>query len=328
MVTSRLAPPPRRALLPLVLLAALAALAPPRAARAEPDKLAEARLAIEQVRYDQAQELLGEALREGGGSIERVKEIYTLAASTAVVLGKEDLAEIFYQRLLSVDPQATLDEDLAPKFKRPFSAAQAYVHAKGALRIRARALRRGGAEVVAESDPLPMIRAVRLAEGEATAVNLSDRRAVLPEARAGATVLALDEFGNELLKVTISAAPVTEDGRAPRVSVVRSWWVWAIPSGVALTAGVGAGLAAQSTSADLDDLLSSRNPSYLEAEKLRSRSNSRRTIANVSFAAAGIFAAVATVMWVTRPKERPRAALAPLLDERGLVGLGLVGELP
>lgn len=316
-----------------------------------PRQLAAARRAVDELRFDRAQELLGEALREGHSSPATMLQIYELAASTAVVLGKEELAELYYRRLLCIDPKADLEAGLAPKFKRPFSAARAYVNAHGALRVRTRRLEHA-VEIYVESDPLAMVAAVALGGDEGKSLRLDpSRRAVLPlpaDDDGDVQLLLVDEFSNRLQIVQVAAEPAPEPtlaramdpSQAPespgsvaparsRPSLLRTWWIWTLPAAASLGLGVVTGLQSQQASDDLDELLSKPNPHYDEAEALQSRSRSRATIANLSFGAAGLFTAVAIVMLATRPDEPSRStALAPMLGEGGAFGLTISGTLP
>lgn len=334
-------------------LAALALLgATPRLAAADSARLTEARRAIDEVRYDKAQELLGAALRDGGNSPETTVEIYALAASTAIVLGKDDLGELYYRRLLSLDPGAKLEAGLAPKFKRAFTAAQAYVSAQGALRVRTRRVPTG-VEVAIESDPLAMVAAVALRSAKGTTRLDPDRRAVLPlpadEHGDDDRLLLLDEHGNQLRALPVPEGADFEDEGVPFIplggdaatergdssgepGLLRTWWVWTIPSAVALGAGVGFGLKSRADADSLDRLLDGPNPYYDEAQALRDSSRRNATLANVSFAAAGAFAIVAGIMLVTRPAPRPASTavvptLVPALGRDGSVGLVLSGSL-
>jgi hypothetical protein len=348
-------PRPRALALRAVASAALLAttvvadVAAPSSARADSARLAEARRALDEVRYDKAQELLGAALRDGDNAPETMVEIYALAASTAIVLGKEELGELYYRRLLSLDPDADLEAGLAPKFKRAFTAAQAYVSAQGALRVRTRR-RPEGVAVAVESDPLAMVAAVSLRGAKGRARLDPERRALLPLAadRHGddERVLLLDEHGNRLRALPVpelegSGAPQlsadgpargerAEGGEAP--SALRTWWIWTIPSAVALGVGIGFGVQSRAAADELDELLAGPSPYYDEASALRSRSHRYATVANVSFAAAGAFAVVAGIMLATRPEAKPAAtasgpSLVPAFGRDGSVGLVLTGNL-
>ncbi len=338
-------------------LAALAlAVATPRPAAADSDRLAKARRAVDEVRYSEAQELLSAALRDGGNSPEATIELYALAASTAIVLGKDDLGELYYRRLLSLDPDAKLEAGLAPKFKRAFTAAQAYVSAQGALRVRTRRVS-AGVEVAIESDPLAMVAFVALRSARRTTRLDPDRRAVLAisadDDGDDERLLLIDEHGNQLRALPVpdaegritnggggskeggaggsgadpsgSTARFEDDGEP---SLLRTWWVWTIPSAVALGAGVGFGLQSRADASSLDDLLDGPDPYYDEAEALRDSSRRNATLANVSFAAAGAFAIVAGIMLATRwSPGAASTALVPAVGRDGSVGLVLSGSL-
>ncbi len=314
---------PRRSTV-LALVCVLGMAAPALAQDNQTAPLAQARAALEAVQYDRAQELLAEALRQGGQPRAAVLEIYTLAASTAVVLGQLEVAEQFYRRLLALDPSATLDENLAPKFKQPFSAAAAYVNAHGAVRARARRLTDGAIELVVESDPLKMVSAVRLPSAAAATALDADRRALLRG--AGDLVLLLDEHGNELVQQAAPPAlPIARAGTSAP-SVLRRWWVWAIPSGVALATGLGFAASASAADDELTKGIINNSLTFSEAQELDERRERHATYANVSFATAGVFAVISGAVWLTRPKDKPTsAALVPLAPAPGAVGLGLTG---
>lgn len=306
-------------------LACLLAVTTPALAQPGPtDHLAQARAALEEVQYDRAQELLAEALRQGGQPRAVVLEIYTLAASTAVVLGQLEVAEQFYRRLLALDPGATLDENLAPKFKQPFTAAAAYVNAHGAVRARARRLADGAIELVVESDPLKMVSSVRLPSATATTALDADRRALLRG--NDEHVLLLDEHGNELVQQAAPPALPVARMTSASPSMLRRWWVWAIPSGVALAAGLGFAASASSADDELTEGFLHNSLTFDEARELDERRDRHATYANVSFATAGVFAVISGAVWLTRPKDRPTStALVPLAPSPGSLGLGVTG---
>ena len=102
---------------------AIALLAMATRAYADDAKLAQARAAIEAVRYDEARPLLDEALRTGGNSPAAVTLIYQLSATTAIVLGDKQAAARFYRHWLVLDPRAALPRDAGDKFREPFVAA-------------------------------------------------------------------------------------------------------------------------------------------------------------------------------------------------------------
>ena len=267
-------------------------------------KLAEARKAIEQVRLDQAQRLLVEALQVGGNTPAEVVEIYRLSASTAVVLGQADVGEQYYRRWLALDPHATLSSDVGPKLREPFVAAQAYMRAKGHLTVRVAKRHASIIDVVVESDPLTMVSAIALA-GERP-VPLGVDRHVRLEARQGAptTIVVLDELGNRLRELPageIVVAPV-EPGEPRQDPFLRRWYVWAAPAIALTVASLGFVVAANDADGDIDELLPNR-PYYSDVEALRIQRDRHALTANILIGTAGAFAAVATVMFITRTKS-------------------------
>ena len=299
---------------PLVVLAAIAG-----RAHADSPKLAAARRAIVAVHYDEAQALLVGALEEGGNSPTAVAEIYRLSARTAVVLHQPDLAEQYYRRWLALQPDARLPDDLAPKLREPFVAAQAYMAAHGRLAVTAARLP-GAVDVAVQSDPLEMVAGAALAGGIPAAAQPfgADHHARLP-LRAGANVVAiLDEHGNHLLEVPVPAAapPVAVTVAAPppaasraQVPLVRQPLAWAIPAVVLAGAGVGFGLAANQANDELAQIASdSSNHFYGDATAVRDRRDTEALAANALWATGAACAVTALVMLAIHPHARVVAA--------------------
>lgn len=180
-------------------LAALAA-----TARADSTKLDEARVAVDAVRYDDAQRLLVAALDEGGNAPATMRELYRLSASTAVVLGQRDVGEQYYRRWLAIDPAAALGDDVAPKLREPFVAAQAFITAHGRLRVELARTAEGEVEVVVRQ-PFALAVAVSVL-GNARVALPAAGRVILPAAAAG-TLALLDEHDNRLVEVAIPPPP-------------------------------------------------------------------------------------------------------------------------
>jgi hypothetical protein len=252
----------------LILLALLCA-----TARADSPKLAEARQAVTDVRYDDAQRLLSEALRDGNNSPAAVAEIYKLAASTAVVLDQHDVAERYYERWLALDPTAQVPTDLAPKLREPFIAAQAAMQSRGSLDVRIQRVHTS-VDVVVANDPLAM--AVSVAVGEQRVAIGADRRAQIV-APPHATLIVLDDSGNHLRELPVPddvqatpppPPPPPQEDRKPLVvdkpgHVSKGWLIGTAVSG-AVFLGFGAAAIAmdgtitedllQSESKHLDDV--------------------------------------------------------------------------
>ncbi len=288
-------------------------------ARADNAKLAQARVAIDQVRYKQAQPLLVEALEQGTSDPLTLIEIYRLLASTATVLGQRDVAEHYYRRWLALVPNAKLPDDVAPKLREPFVAAQVYRAAHARLLASAR-LRDGTVEVYVESDPLAMVAGVAVDGGAPHKLGV-DRRARIAAApgAASATVAIVDEFGNHLVELPATAEPATEQVVAPpspppapphvdeppaSPSFARRPVVWVVPAVAFAAAGAGFELAARSAQSDLDGILAaSGSHFYADAQDARDRRDRDALIADVAFGAAGACALTAVVMYLVRPQH-------------------------
>jgi hypothetical protein len=293
-------------------------------ARAENPKLAEARTAIEQVRYDQAQRLLVEALQAGGNSPADVVEIYRLSASTAVVLNQADVGEQYYRRWLALDPQATLSSDIAPTLREPFVAAQAYMRAKGHLDVRVARRTATEIDVVVESDPLTMVTAIALAGDKPVPLGVDRHVRLVAHGNAPLTIVALDELGNHLRELPVGevvGAPPTEPVATRPLPLWRRWYVWALPAAVCGIASVALGAIAQDLDGEIEARLPQR-PFYDDIEQLRTRRDANATAANAAGITAGALAAVAVVVYVTRPKS---TVVAPTAGS-GAVGVTVTGS--
>lgn len=311
----------RSVLLVLLVLRVLAGIA--RADNPKNPKLAAARKAIEAVRYDDARGLLVEALQAGTSGPAELREIYQLSAATAVVLGQNDLAEQYYRRVLSLDPDARLPADASPKLRQPFIGAQAYMAAH--RRLDARAARRGRRiEVTVVADPLGMVAAVTvIVGGEAfPEVAVTGAPIVLEPRGAAERIVMLDEHGNTLRAIAVPADGV-ERPAAPHVPVVRRWVTWAIPAVVATGTGVAFLIAGQQAKGRLDDILAASGGYYLaEAEQERRTWRDDTLVSNIAFAAAGAFTLTAIVMAATQPSPGSQTAVIPTAGAHH-VGLAL-----
>jgi len=294
-----------------VLLLVLASFALHGIARADNPKLAAARRAVEDVRYDDARGLLVEALEAGTNRPDELREIYQLSAATAMVLGQRDLAEQYYRRVLELDPEARLPADASPKLRQPFVAAQAFMAAH--RRLDARAVRRGrGIEVTVVADPLGMVAAVTaIVDGEPLpAVAVSGAPIVLRPHGQVEQIVLLDEHGNTLRMIAApgdgpaSGADPALEPASPNTPFLRRWTTWAIPAAVFTGTGVAFLVGAERAKGRLDDILASSGTHFFdEAEQERKHWKDDALIADIAFAAAGAFAVTAIVMAVTRPQS-------------------------
>ncbi|HUS69136.1 MAG TPA: hypothetical protein VMZ28_31585 [Kofleriaceae bacterium] len=282
--------------------------------------IARARGHIAAVEYDLAQAALDEALRGGGNGPVETAEIHGLLALVAASRGQAAEAQAAFERQLAIAPAATVDRELGPKIVEPFAAAQAALRGR-AIAVEARAIE-GGVELVVAGDPLAMVVAARVSgrAGALTDAAVSGGRAALVLARGvGGTVVvsALDAHGNRLAEVEVplpqarvAAATTTEVAPARRS---RRWMLWAGGAAGFLATGTVFALMARSTRSELDDVVEDSGDHTLEEARALDDTGRRRTlIANLSFGAAGVLAAVAAADYLWWSEERPaRLTVAP-----------------
>ena len=309
-------------------------------ARADSPKLEQARQAVEAVRYDEAQRLLVEAVNDGGNSPAALRRIYELSGATAIVLGQRELAEQYYRRWLALDPQAALGDDVAPKLREPFVAAQAYMAAHGRLAVTLARRATGELEVVIASDPLAMAAAVAL-DGGAPVPLSAERRATLaaPADRAAGHAIVLDEHGNHLVELPIDAAPAPAPPGAPRPGLAyapptprpffRRWTTWAAPAGALVIAGgVFGTLAITGQQSQADKIDHSGDHFFDEVDGTANKVRRNAAIGLSLITTGAIVAIPAAVFYVRsrRPNDLSRLVLVPvpLIDATG-GGLAVTG---
>lgn len=285
-------------------------------ARADSPKLVAARVALDEIRYDDAQRLLAAALAEGGHAPPAMREIYARSGDVAVVLGQRDVGEQYYRRWLAIDPDARLGPDIAPKLREPFVAAQAFIEAHGRLRATVTRSPRGDLEVVVHQ---PMAMAVAVAFAGRGSVALSARgHAVLSGGGRGeppgARIWILDERANRLIELDVSAAP--EAGGSSRA--------YLLSGAGALLGFVGAGALARlarSEQRELDMLVGDNTLYY--ADLLARRDRIRR----ISYAAvgAGTAGAILAVTTVVLFRRRSPTRVVPLVTPDA-AGVSLVAR--
>ncbi len=285
-----------------VLALAVVALIAPAIAHA--DKLADARQAIDEVRYDDARGLLVEALDVGGNSTTAVRQIYELSASTAIVLGQRDLGEQYYRRWLAIDPGAKLPDGSSPKLVEAFVAAQSYMAAHGRLIVKAARTSASVVDVVVESDPLSM------AASAARTPFGADRHARVDVVPGPMTIAILDEHGNHLVDLEVAAAMVESRPDRPVISpraeqrpFSRRWTTWAVPSGAFLVAGAILGALAITEQDELDTALSNSGEHFFsEIDDQHRKIKLHATIA-IGLASTSALLAIPAVVFYVRGRK-------------------------
>jgi len=154
------------------LVAACLAAAVPCAAgtaRAQ-DALEQAENAYLQVDFESTLEHAIAALESGGNGPRRVTRVFELMGIAAAALEREEVSRQAYIRMLALDPEAEVDQNLAPRLRSTFLEARGFWTARSdRLAAEAAMVRSRGAVKIEVTDPLDMAVRVRVGariEGE------------------------------------------------------------------------------------------------------------------------------------------------------------------
>ncbi len=301
-------------------------------ARADNLKLAEARRALRDVQYEDARELLVEALAFGGSSPAELREIYVLSAEAAAVLDRAELSEEYYGRLLALDPAEEPPAGASPKVRAPFVIARNAMAARGRLEVHL--ARRGRAiEVDVISNPFRMAVAVATTEDGAvrTKVALTGRPVALEASQSAQQLVLLDEHDNALCAIVVPAGDSAAAGvprneaerRAPHTPILRNWITWALPAAALAAVGLTFFVDGQRAKNRLDAIvLDSESHYFDEAERERQTWKTDVVISQLAFAAAAALGATAIVMAALPPSTSARTVIAPSIG-RGQYGVVL-----
>ncbi len=334
------------------LLAVVGVLLASRPAAADNPHLARARLELDGLRFDEARGSLEQALRAGVNGRGELAEIYRLTGQVLAVLGDTAGADASFRRLLALSPTAQLPAGTSPKIAAPFQTAQAYIHFHKlqplAARVDLPAREPLVVTVFVDSDPFGMVSGARVTFwNDAGAEQRSEARGGgtisvdVPGARR-LVVHVVDQWGNRLVEAGTQDAPLALELSAPATGgggkdtpsrpIYTRYYLWyAVALGFG-AAGTWFGLQASASQDELDELNStSAMHDFSDAKAVQDRGERQALIANISFATAGVFAAVGTVFLVRDlmggKREKPsetavRAAPALLPDGAGLVITG------
>lgn len=346
-----------RSLIARLVVTAAVVIAMRAPAHADDAGLARARAALDQSDYLAAREALTKTLAAGDSDRTALIEIHRMSGIVAGALGETDAATEAFERMLALDPKASLPIGTSPKIARPFAAAQAYFRKRKPLAIRVDTTATPPAVIVTTtSDPLAMIERVRVIariDGGRDEVNEQPAdKVVTIELRAGkridVRVVGLDPHGNRLIEVGTEDVPVvivaadaaTKPAVVPRDRVtppvkpartrplIATWWLW---GGIAVAFAGTAGYFAYDARAATDELdrlnADSSNHQFTEAMEVESRARRDVLFANIGFGIAGAAAIAATILFLTEPGQpRERSITATPVPVHG--GGAVVVEVP
>ena len=262
-----------------------------------------ARAAIEQLRYDRALEELDAALRAGDSDPKGVATILRMLGEVNASLDLPETAVQHFQRLLALDPTATLG-DVSPKIAQPFADARSA--GRPPLRAHAEIVHAPvpAIAVIVDSDPLSMAAGARaIADGRRLEGRGSNRVELpLPPAEhLEIQVSVLDRYGNRLLDLP----PLVYEKLKPPVRSRAYLWTLAAGGAAAVT-GIVFGLASRSNDDDARRFTAESSlHDYREIQSLQDSARHDALAANISFGVAGACAIVAAYLYWRSPAETP-----------------------
>ena len=265
-----------------------------------------ARAAIEQLRYDRALEELDAALRAGDSDPRGVATILRMLGEVNAALDLPETAVQHFQRLLALDPTATLG-DVSPKIAQPFTDARS----AGRPPLRAHTeivhVPVPAIAVIIDSDPLSMVAGARaIADGRRLEARGSNRieLALPPAEHLEVQVSVLDRYGNRLLDLP----PLLYEKLEPPVRSPAYLWTLAVGGASAVT-GILFGLASRSNEDDARRFTAESSlHDYREVQSLQDSARHDALAANISFGVAGACAILAAYLYWRSPAGTPVSA--------------------
>jgi hypothetical protein len=232
------------------LVASLCLAAGPAYAADEGDqaaKLEQAVKQVEQLSYQEAQQLLFDVVRSGQATSEQLAQAYfNLGIVEAALDNEVESTDSFYLALM-LQPALLFPEGGSPKIRARLNEARSRVTEVGVLEARA-SVKSGVLEVHLDNDPLKLVRRIEVlmtrGDGDSGKVELkkNDLRAEVEPGVKTIQVVLYDEAGNQLKVVDVDPTEKPGVGAASSVpasaSVWQSWGLWA---GVAGALALGGG---------------------------------------------------------------------------------------
>jgi hypothetical protein len=298
-------------------------------AHADAPQLAEARIAIDEVRYDDAQRLLISALEAGGNSPAGVREIYKLLGASAVAMGQGDEAQKYYRAWIELDTKAALDAGASPKLREQFDAAKSYIVANGGvLAVTALTFTGDEVNVFVNTDAIGIAVAARMV-GSTEATNLDQNRQSIMKGRG--SVVVLDRYGNTLIDPVVPEpredpnAPYIRDQPRPEPPPKRTlgtgFYALAVPAGVLLATGIGFGAASIIYKAKVQAAVDDSGSNFYTDVADRQKKVTLFWKLSAVIGGAGLVLAIPTTILYLRS----RATVAPYADAQS-AGVAIAGR--
>lgn len=181
--------------------------------------LAEAEAAFEDLKFEKTRDLANRSLELGRASPDEMQRLLYLIGVSEAALDQPEAAQAAFSKLLSLNPDATMAQDLSPKLRSPFMEAKGRTIEQGELGARASF----GTEnriVVELNDPIGMARRVELSvRGSKTGSFVKSFKQAakrlefsrIPGPYLEYTIVASDEHGNRLLQEGSESEPLVYD---------------------------------------------------------------------------------------------------------------------
>ena len=260
----------------LALVAAIFFVTSAASAQGGPELLASAETAYSEVDFERARAAASEAITTGGLSPTELVRAYQLVGVSASALGDPSAAREAFVQMVSIDPDAHLDDTVPPRLRAPFLEARGQVSGRsGRLSAEVQLARAYGALRIALSDPFELVVTVRLHARVEVQVEFTtseyDPEPEIMARHSGASsadrmeywLEALDAHGNQVLLVgteyeprvvgriaAVAAGDGTtppEGGGGPGILGEPVFWI-IVGAVVAVGAGIGIGFAIDSQS--------------------------------------------------------------------------------
>jgi len=306
-------------------------------AGAEPEAISQAQEQLDELLFEEALATLDASLRSGNNSPKDLSNLYVFIGQVHASMDDEDAAEDAFKRALVIAPAATLPENLSPKIGERFAKAQSWARRQKPARIAHRVLERKEPviAIIVQDNPLDLMAGARLTYwtkgGDSDAVSASGHDRIdldVPADTERFVAAGIDQFGNRVVELGSKMAPLTLDPDQVPVLMTSGderkgpplyahYLVWGGVSVAFAGLGTWAGLSARSQVDKLDDIrANSADYEFSDVKAVADKAEQRALIANISFAAAGASAVLATYLFIRRDRGKEtdaRAAVVPTI---------------